>query len=490
MRKLYSIAIAIIFFVSACTKIESTTIGSGLIPPIDGVTTLDTTLEVFTNTFINPSDDTVRVYKSDDHVIGIINNDPLFGKTIATAFFELKPTNYPFSFPNTAELKADSAVLILSYKGVFGDSLKSQRWQVLELNEPLRGDTIFNVSKSFSTGDVLASKELDITTFNDSVNYGFENASNQIRIKLSQSFAEKIMKQFDSSGTGAYANDSLFRENFKGFAVKPADGSQGNALIRINLADTNTKLALFYNYHVKDSAATKRDTGVSYFRFSDGTSTPVSGNANYIKRDYSGSQLAQNFNNTANNDSLVFIQTAPGTFATIKIPGLRGLPNAIIHRAELLTLQAPDESGLHNILTPPRYLLLSIYDSVNKYKINIPNDFIVSSNASNLSSFGGYLFEKSVPGYDVVKAYTFDLSRYVQGIVTRKDSSYTLRLSAPSNDVLMYTNPYPSVPAPTPFYVVPSAANNVGDGRARLGGGGMHNSNPLRMRVHIIYSRL
>ena len=47
MRKLYSLAIAVIFLFYACTKIETTTIGYGLIPPIDGVTTLDTTLDVY-----------------------------------------------------------------------------------------------------------------------------------------------------------------------------------------------------------------------------------------------------------------------------------------------------------------------------------------------------------------------------------------------------------------------------------------------------------
>src|SRR5438128_1519211 len=172
MRKLYSLAIASFFFISACTKIESTTIGSGLIPPIDGVTTLDTTLDVFTNNYIDPLGDSAKVYKTDDHVIGVINNDPLFGKTKATAFFELKPTGYKFSLPNSQTLIADSAVLILSYKGVFGDTMINQNWEVREVNEDMRGDTIYNVSKSFSTGSVLGTKNIDIARLKDSVNYG------------------------------------------------------------------------------------------------------------------------------------------------------------------------------------------------------------------------------------------------------------------------------------------------------------------------------
>jgi hypothetical protein len=489
MRKLFSIVIAIFFIISACTKIESTTIGSGLIPTIDGVTTLDTSLDVTTENYFDKFGDSAKIYKTDDHVIGVINDDPLFGKTTAAAYFELKPTSYPFSLPNKAELRPDSAVLILSYKGVYGDISKSQNWEVRELGEPLRGDTVFNLNKTFRTGSLLGSATIDIPALDDSVKNRFESASNQIRIKLSSSVATKFMSQFDSSGTtGAYRNDSLFRENFKGFAVMPAAGSAGNALIRINLVDTNTKLALYYTYKIKDSART--DTSVSYLRFSDGRgAVTVSGNGNSIKRNRSGSEIEGSFAN-GKNDSLVYIQTTPGSFATLKIPGLRLLPNMLVHRAELLTYQAPDVNNLSSILTPPRYLLLSSYDSTKKVQINVPNDFVVSQGTPNISMFGGYLMERGVPGYGIVKAYTFDVSRYVQGIVSRKDTSLTLRLSAPSNDSLRYTPPYPQPNVASTFFIAPSVANNVAEGRVRLGGGGMTKQNPLRMRLRIVYSKL
>jgi hypothetical protein len=489
MRKLSWIAIAIFFFYTACTKIESTTIGTGLIPPIDGVTTLDTTLDVITNNYINPLADSARVYKTNDHVIGVVNDDPLFGKTVAKAYFELKPTYYKYSFPNDKTVQADSAVLILSYRGAWGDTLTPQNWEVRELDEKLTGDTSYTVSTTFSTGTLLGTKTIDIPRLRDSVNYGFENAANQIRIKLSSSFANRLIKQYDSAAGHPYESDSLFREAFKGFAVMPAPGSGGNALIRINLLDTNTKLALFYNYENKDTSG-KIETAVNYFRFNTGSTATVSGSANYVKRNYSGSQFTQYFANTDRNDSLVFIQTAPGTFATVKIPGLRGLPNMIIHRAELQTYQAPEMSD-NLLLAPPNYLLLSIYDSTNKVQTNIPNDFTITSNLPNISSFGGYPIDKNVDPYGVIKTYTFDLSRYVQGIVTRKDSSYTLRLSAPSNDSLRYISPYPATSASaTTFFVTPSAANAIGVGRVRLGGGGMYPGSQLRMRLRIVYSRI
>lgn len=489
MRKLCWIAIAVLFSTFGCTKIETTNIGSGLIPPIDGVTTLDTTLGIITNNFIDTTSNSVRVYPSDDHIIGVINNDPLFGKTTAETYFELKPPAYKFSFPGGTSVNADSAVLILSYKGSYGDSIVHQNWEVRELAESLKVDSAYPVSTQFPTGQVLGSKDIDVTTFDDSIKYGMENASHQIRIKLDQSFANRLIKQYDSTSGNAYENDSLFRLNFKGFAVSPAAGSSGNALVRVNLLDTNTKLALFYNYKIPDSA--NPNVEVKYFRFNtDSRTFAVSASANYIKREYDGSKLNSSLTGTNPNDSLLYIQTSPGTFATIKIPGLGGLENSIIHRAELTVYQAPNISSINLSLTPPRYLLLSGYDTVRKVKTNVPNDFVVdASSGSNISTFGGYLFEKNVPDYGTIKAYKFDVSRYVQGIVTRKDKNLTLRLSAPSNDSLLYTDPYPATTSST-WYISTSNANYVADGRVVLKGGGVNADDPLRMRLRIIYSRL
>lgn len=489
MRNLW-IAIAILLFFVACTKIESTTIGSGLIPPIDGVNTLDTTIEVITDNFLSTLSDSVQVNKDDDHVIGVINDDPYFGKTTAETYFELKPTSYPFAIPGDKKfLQVDSAVLTLSYKGVWGDSLTNQNWEVREIGEPLRADTIFTVYKNPVKGALLGSKTVDIATFNDSVKTPLESTINQIRIKLSSDFARKLMLEYDSTSTGAYANDSLFRVHFKGFSVSPAAGSPGNALVRVNLLDENTKLGLFYRSKATDTS--KLDTAVSYFRFSTGTSAlnRVSASGNHIVRNRNGSVINNYLANSNLNDDRVFIQASPGSYATVKIPGLDALSNRIIHRAELMVIEEPSASNSY--LTPPNYLLLSWYDTANKVMKNIPNDFIIQQSAGpNTATFGGNLINRQLAGGENVRGYFFDISRYVQGIVTRKDPAHTLKLSAPSRDSISYSYPYPSTLTPVTYSIVPSSANNVAIGRVVLTGGGTANGSPLRMRLRIIYSRI
>lgn len=490
MRKFFLIASAIIFYIVGCTKIESTTIGSGLIPPVDGVNTFDTVLDVYTNTFLDSLGFGAKIYRGDDHIIGIINNDNVFGTTKATTYLELKPTYYKYVFPSPTTLITDSVVLILSYRATFGDSSLTsipQEWEVKEITDPIKNDSIYDVSTKFNTSTVLGSKIINVSKLKDSVKVGFENAKNQIRIKLDSSFGVRLMKTFDSSKE--YASDSSFKAAFKGFAIGPKNGTSGNALVRINLLDTNTKLALFYNYK-KNDTATNRTHEVSYFRFSQGIFTPSSGSGNYIERQRSGSLAQLKFNSPINDDE-VYIQTNPGTFATIKIPGLANFPNAIIHRAELITIQLNDAVFINKPYNTPPFLLLSRYDSTNKIKRNIPNDFVVSSGIDNFSTFGGYSLDRVTNG-NITKSYEFDLSRYVQGIVTRHDTSYTLRLSAPTNDSLSFTSPYPTSFQAGVFYITPAIANHAAFGCVVLGGGALKgvNKEAYRMRLRIIYSKI
>lgn len=490
MRKFVLIASAIIFYIVGCTKIESTTIGAGLIPPVDGVSTFDTILEVNTNTFLDSMGFGAKIYRGDDHIIGTIDNDPIFGTTKATTYLELKPTYYKYAFPAITSLIADSVVLILSYRATFGDSsitATPQDWEVREVTDSIKNDSIYNVSTKFTTAATkLGSKIINISSLKDSVNYGFENAKNQIRIKLDPAFATRLISNYDS--TVEYANDSAFRSVFKGFAIGPKAGTHGNALVRINLLDTNTKLALFYNYKKADTA-TVRTSEVSYFRFSQGIFTTSSASANYIERQRTGSMVQASFSHTT-PDKEVYIQTNPGTFGTIKIPGLAGFPNSIIHRAELITVQMNDPAFFYKQYNAPRFLLLSRYDTLNKIKRNIPNDFVVSSSGQdNFSTFGGYTIDRNIAG-TAIKSYEFDLSRYVQGIVTRHDTAYTLRLSAPTNDSLSFTLPYPSNVSAGLYYLVPTLTNHAAIGCVILGGGDKAFADPYRMRLRIIYSKI
>ena len=110
--KKFSFFVFLTILFLACTRISTSELGLGLLPAMDAVNTKDTTLDVETETVDNP--DSLRIYGSNEHIVGNITNDPIFGTTNAKMFFQLKPDVFPFSFPGVKDsLVVDSAVLVL-----------------------------------------------------------------------------------------------------------------------------------------------------------------------------------------------------------------------------------------------------------------------------------------------------------------------------------------------------------------------------------------
>ena len=486
MRKLLVCGFAMLLIFTGCTRITTTDVGAGLIPPIDGLTTLDTTFSVITDSYDDK--DTVRVFKGDTHVLGVLNTDPLFGKSTASLYFEVGAPAYPFMVNgNKDSIVVDSAVLVLSYRGAYGDSMQPLKLNVYEVNTLMGQFRDYpvnypNVSPiNYNLLPLAPTKTVDIRRIGDSIINRYEAANNQIRIKLNKSFAKRMILDYDTATQ--YKSDSIFRTYFNGFAVIADPSTPANAFLNINLGDTNTKLALYYS--TVYSGGTVRDTVVSNLRFN----TSTSGHANFITRNRTGSEIANHLSTNPKPDSLVYVQAMPGTGARIRVPGLQNISNRIIHKAELIMEQVPDDAhpGVDNIMTPPRYLLLSIFDSVYMHKRNIPNDFTVGLTGPNIAQMGGYITYKSTQGYNQVAAYNFDISRYVQGIASRSDTSFNLILTAPSNDSMYYSAAYPNTSSRTNYYLTPNYTNNVANGRVRLGGG---TNVRFRMRLRIVYSKI
>lgn len=480
MKRSIALIFSFIVFITACTKIKTTEIGSGLIPPVDGVLTKDTIIDV---TAKNGGIDSVRVGLAEDHVIGYVN-DPLFGKTYAKINLQLTPAFFPYSFEvHKDSLHLDSVVLVLDYDGVWGDTTQNiaLRAYELQLNQEFKPDTIYLNTVDFATSSEVTenntAKLVDVRRLKDSVYYFQDSGVNQIRIRLNSSLGQKFLN-FDS--TNAYKSDSTFRLAFKGLQVA-ADAGIGNALLKINLLDPNTKLALYYKYDRRDSAG-KQTAAVKYFTAKSDFSTAHS---NYIKRDYSGSQAENYFPSPHAKDSLLFIQTGPGIYSSVKIDdGINSFPNVIVHRAELIVDQVPDQTSSFDELFTPPYLFLSGYslDSSRRFAL-YPDVQFSSSSGSNFSTFGSIPF-KQVDNSNGGSYYTyrFNITRYIQNIFTHQTQNYPLVLFGAYNQYLYMTENTTST-GPISY---PDPLNPVACGRVRVAGGSINN--PHKMRLHIIYS--
>lgn len=463
---------------ASCKKInEATELGTDLIPPVDNINTFADTLnvETYNEVFSELSDTINTVGPSAIHYLGQISNDPLFGKTNASIFLELKPPAAKYYFEDHDVITIDSVVLVLNYRDIYGDSTVEQQVTVSEIAQSANftADSLYKIRRpEFATAGQLGVKNFLPKTLNDSV-FGYrESAANQLRIRLNNDFGQRLLN-YDS--TNAYFSDSAFRKYFKGFAIKPSGGS-GNAVMGFSLADTNTKLSIYYNY-VKGS---KKDTSMRNFYFN----TSTGANANIVARDYTSGEIKSHLS-TGTPDQLGYIQNTPGTYVRVKIPGLANLSNRVIHRAELIVQQVADNPATDGLFTAPTYMFLEAKTDTDPtkdaYKA-IPYDLSFNSDGSlNLTELGAVATKSFDRAGNSISLWRLNLSRYVQNIVNKRETVTDFRLSSP------YITKFTVGQGSNPLVATPLINPTSTKYRVRVGGGS-HPTQPMRLRI--VYSNI
>jgi hypothetical protein len=475
LLKGFSALIFILSF-SHCTKIKGTDIGLGLLPPIDNIITFDTTFEVIANTFVTPDSLLPRLGRDvngnqGQFVLGHISNDPQFGKTTASIFFELKPPSYPFYFENSPDsLFIDSAVLCLRWTNTFGDTNALQTINIHRVLDPLKEDSAYYTSSTVRFGEILGSKTFAPSILDDSLYLFRQTLKNQLRIKLNDDWAKRFLS-FDTTGRSPYRNDTLFREFFKGFALVPqTTGSAGNALMSFAMSDTATQMRLYYRYNKNG----KQDTTFKNFVFFNGV---LGGAMNSIARSYNGSEASQHIGIKPRGDSLLYLQAAPGTYSMLRIPGLDEFKqkkgNVMIHLAQLSMEEVVTPGRRPNIFSTPEYLYAEMQDSSKgKFYPFLSDAFLNGRFETYL--FGGIRKYKNDGQNNLVSYYNMNLTRYLQGIITRNNPNFQLRLFAPFS--IRYEDLF-----------ITFALNNLCRGNIVLGGG---NHATRKMKFRVVYSKL
>lgn len=489
-------------FIISCTKFDTTKLGSDLIPVVDNINTFADTFPIISTQGLYP-DSLVPVFRNTNQVLGQINNDPVFGKTEANIFFQLKPDNYPFQFLgiNDSLVKVDSVVLGLSYLGAYGDKSSLQTLSVSQvIDNEFRDSTYKNFPLSYqpATGPVMATSTFGLLNLGNikKINNGKDSVKNQIRIVIADDvynagFMNTLFKRDTAQNlpsNNAFRNDSLFRRFYNGFAVK-STSSSSNALMYISLTDATSRLEV--HFIKKDKSTGKIDTVFKslVLKTQDLAVAAPSTTANYIKRDYTGTNVL------SGSTTEHYLQTSPGTYLSLKIPGLDTFSNRIIHRASIIIEQTPDPTSSDSILSVPPYLYLDLKDTSSSgmatsiwkpiyYDLNPAQQYF----PDNKNSLAPYFPTNGVDQFyfggasrtrpDGRKYYDLNVSRYTQQIVTKGTKNYELRVFAPS--LIKYPQ-YANA-----AYI--TYLNPLAFGRVKVGSGSNPNPN-YRMRMIVISSK-
>jgi len=471
----FAVLLTGILVFGSCNKIDTTDLGNELIPGSDNVATFDTTLDVITDNLLTPATDTVKMLYTELHTAGVIENDAEFGSTethFYNSFVTSQSHTYPFVKRDTVRI--DSVVLSLGFNQLYGDSSSIENFEVREIftGFPFK-DTGYQIDNPDLPvrPELLGSKTASFLTLNDSLIYkngkDTVRTKGELRINLDTAWARRFVS-YDTSGV--YNTDSSFMVAFKGLEVRINEGASPikRALAYFDLND-NARTRITFYCRVQNNGRT--DTIAPYFMYRRG-----SAEANLVRRTPANAYAA-NVSNGLPNDEKVYLQTTPGSYVKIDIPALSQLDNRVIHRAELICERVPSLDD--NYYPPPPYMFIDAFSQTGDSIFIIRNDFIPanSDRGYDVATLGG-LFKNN--------QYVFNLTRYVQSIVTKKQTNYTLRISSPFTAVLYYLPPDDK---PTgqrvPLILNPTLAG----GRVVLYGGNYPDINK-RMRLRIIYSKI
>lgn len=481
----------ILTYFTACTRIDTTDLGNELIPAVDNVNTFDMTLDVTTDNLLLT--DTVRILSSDDIPVGEIFDDPEFGQTVGNAYFTIYPSTaskpqYPFYVKDSVK-GIDSVVFQVAATGIYGDSNSTATFRLYEIAQSagFKDSSYAMGTGGFATAGLLASKTLNLTALNDSQRLIRKRdttyVTNVLRFRLDNSFGDRLLNyDTTNSSNGGYRNDSIFATLLRGFALTiDSNKASDRALTYFNISDEKTRLLVYYRV---GRPTTGIDTTVAEFRNSglNNDNSLRNGIAASIRRN-PGHGYATYLSNGQPNDDRIYIQSSPGSYALLTIPGLDTLANKVIHRAEVVLTRIA--STAEDLYTPPQLLFMDMITSDKDSAFTIQNDFLLgSTGGANFTIFGGTLRKSD-------GTYRFNISRHVQGIITRKERNYQLRIYAP-----YLTRPWYLPPGKAADYnfaqlgkVELPIIGNIAAGREVLHGGAALDP-AKKVRLYIVYSKI
>lgn len=478
MRFLPALVFVVIAFqFLSCRKVnEATLLGGGLVPEVDNITTFET--------FANTKDsngllaDTSKLVYGDPVVLGNIANDPAFGQTNASLFFQLNASAYKkYPFVSKQNFTVDSVVLSLGYIESWGDSTMPQTVHVYEVsNTASLNDTTYYTSSQpdFTTGSELGSATFTFKSLNDSISIirtDTTRVSHRLRIHLDPSLGDRLASYDTLPGSnGGYYNDTLFKTLFRGLAVK-ADNGSGNALGYFNLATTATNLTVYYKATVNGVV----DTAETVFYHGQRLANSAGGQANPVRRTPGGGWAAA-LGNTSEDADQLFIQSTPGSAAFFTIPPLDTFQNKLIHSAELIASVLPSDGS--TFFTAPPFLFVDRLNAAKDSAFLQPQFLVLSQTGTaytyNFSTAGGGLLSNNT--------YRLNVTNLVQDIISKKIANPVMRLYAPYDS-------RPFNPLVTGQRILVQSTPYMGYGRVVLGGSSYADTTQ-QLRLRIVYSNL
>lgn len=383
-------------FISSCE--EPDVIGLEVQPPGDQLNLEHTdTISLITYTM---REDSIR---SDETVLALAGqySDPVFGVHSSSFYTQLRLASNNADFG--ANPVADSIVLTLVYKAVYGDTNTQQTIKVYELNQDIYRDSSYYSNNSFVTGTLLGSKSF-VPKPLDSVKVDSVNKAPHLRVTLSPQLAQRFI---DVSGSSNLSDNAAFLQFFKGLYITISPSGNPGAILSFDLLNSLSQVTMYYKNNTNDSLR---------YNFVINENCARINHFNHHKYFYASSFLkSQVFGDTLKGDSILYLQSMAGLKVKIQYPFIKDLianGKIAINKAELIIKLDDNDLTETDYAPPPQLVLLE--EQSGKIR------FIIDQ-YEGISYYGG-LYTASK------KEYRFNIARHLQQILDGQKDNLGLSL--------------------------------------------------------------
>lgn len=418
---LNTILTAQILLLSSCTN-KDPLFANGMIPPSQQMTTtIDSTISLRTFNIAVDSmqtNNSVRTFLLGQHT------EPLVGQLTATGVSNYFPEGFPDETLFGKDARVDSMTISFTLEYFKGDTMQNSKVEIYRV-----------VGKNFLVDSPYYSN-LDMTPYlSEEPLVSFETKSGGLYVKhLPLAYAKEHLDNV-AGIQNIYYEDTTFHKRFNGLYFKIAPLNPGPGAM-FTMSTESARLFLYYN---NKSFPDKPDTVLTQTMFLTapygtpfadlGTRLPL------YKNDYSKANTAvggidyRTLNDTINPSQRVYISGPVGLGTLLKISREdvanflrkihdKGFSTVGLHKAELIwekedkTWQNYDKS----MQSLGAYYSMSKPDFISDY-----NPLLEELNTGYKSTLGGMLNRSK-------GQYSMDITRYMQGVLTRGNQRYDLQI--------------------------------------------------------------
>ncbi|MCW3128312.1 MAG: hypothetical protein JWO03_3970 [Bacteroidetes bacterium] len=331
-------------------------------------------------------------------------NDPSLGRTYCGFYAQcLLSSNGAFFESGTV---VDSVVLYLPYindSSKYGPCARPIDVIVYEVSQYIDPTVIYHQNDVFNVyGQAIGRLNSYRPDLIDSTIVRHVTQSPQISIKLSNSFAQKLL----SADSNSLSSSTNFINYMKGIYVTTNTANVGDGIVYLNLQ--SSRISMYYHNSASDS-----------LQF-DFPITSYSSTVNHFDHQYNGTPVQNAINHpSATGDATNYIQTGAGTKLKIQIPTLLssvasiGKPIAVTKAELILPVQTSDTNLFPLPATVTFYRLINASDTSSLQQLNVYNNSGTGTLSTRIADDGSSYY-----------CYVFNLTEFTQRVLNGYYANY------------------------------------------------------------------